>query len=356
MADYPVVKTVAVPNFTPIQAKHINNLEDKVGIDGDPSSASLDYRVAELEIDHDSATGAHREAIWRIGATPVVATGAEINQVISGAAAHPHISMANLAILTTGPASDGSALHNHGSPAWIKSVYTVPAPAYRQRIAVTGVEASDYALAHGVIYWWDDILKRLWIYAFNNYSGVDWAYAQDPGTPAVNSGGGFKYKIYGTDGLVDASNAIASFTGSALTNPPWIGVGTVGITSFSTPAGAPFAAGVDPVYAPGWTSDRFYWSSGAKMAGTAFEDPVLLNNCFYLGYMNGTSGDHCYFNFGAGATKENIIVEVECLYNANPNQHRNIRNVYLGRHLINSQFGDVGHRYKFRLDGVVYEC
>ena len=33
MADFPTAKTEAVDNVTDVLAKHINNLEDKVGID-----------------------------------------------------------------------------------------------------------------------------------------------------------------------------------------------------------------------------------------------------------------------------------------------------------------------------------
>jgi hypothetical protein len=49
---FPATKTNAVDLVTEIIADHINNLEDKVGIDNDPSAASLDYMVRHHE-DHD---------------------------------------------------------------------------------------------------------------------------------------------------------------------------------------------------------------------------------------------------------------------------------------------------------------
>jgi len=45
MADFPIEKTNAVDNVTEILAKHLNNLEDKVGIDNDTNVRSLDYII-----------------------------------------------------------------------------------------------------------------------------------------------------------------------------------------------------------------------------------------------------------------------------------------------------------------------
>ena len=45
MADFPTAKTEAVDNVTDVLAKHVNNLEDKVGIDGSVDTDSLDYKV-----------------------------------------------------------------------------------------------------------------------------------------------------------------------------------------------------------------------------------------------------------------------------------------------------------------------
>jgi len=49
MADFPTAKTEAVDNTTDVLAKHINNIEDKVGIDSSADADSLDYRVGIVE-------------------------------------------------------------------------------------------------------------------------------------------------------------------------------------------------------------------------------------------------------------------------------------------------------------------
>ena len=49
MADFPTAKTNAVDNETDVLAKHINNLENKVGIDNSTDANSLDYKVGALE-------------------------------------------------------------------------------------------------------------------------------------------------------------------------------------------------------------------------------------------------------------------------------------------------------------------
>jgi len=123
MPDFPVVKTVAVPNVTPIQVKHINNLEDKVGTgtfvpdaNADANVNSLDYQVrARLEtttfnIDHDSVTGHHKLGVWNIGATPVTSSAAELNKLTGTSA---NVNPANLNALTGG-AEIGASLHSHG--------------------------------------------------------------------------------------------------------------------------------------------------------------------------------------------------------------------------------------------------
>jgi len=48
MADFPTAKTEAVDNVTDVLAKHINNLEDKVGIDSSADTSSLDYKVNNI--------------------------------------------------------------------------------------------------------------------------------------------------------------------------------------------------------------------------------------------------------------------------------------------------------------------
>jgi len=49
MADFPTAKTNAVDNETDVLAKHINNLENKVGIDNSTDANSLDYKAGALE-------------------------------------------------------------------------------------------------------------------------------------------------------------------------------------------------------------------------------------------------------------------------------------------------------------------
>ena len=49
MADFPTAKTNAVDNVTDVLAKHINNLENKVGIDNSTDTSSLDYKVHTLQ-------------------------------------------------------------------------------------------------------------------------------------------------------------------------------------------------------------------------------------------------------------------------------------------------------------------
>jgi uncharacterized protein (TIGR02145 family) len=51
MADFPTAKTEAVDNVTDVLGKHINNLEDKVGIDSSADTDSLDYRIGAVEDD-----------------------------------------------------------------------------------------------------------------------------------------------------------------------------------------------------------------------------------------------------------------------------------------------------------------
>lgn len=49
MSDFPVVLTNAVDNTTDVLAKHLNNLEAKVGIDSSAVTTSHDYKIAQLE-------------------------------------------------------------------------------------------------------------------------------------------------------------------------------------------------------------------------------------------------------------------------------------------------------------------
>jgi len=55
MADFPTAKTEAVDNVTDVLAKHINNLEDKVGIDSSADTSSLDYKVNNILVPYSGA-------------------------------------------------------------------------------------------------------------------------------------------------------------------------------------------------------------------------------------------------------------------------------------------------------------
>ena len=46
MADFPTALTAAEDNVTDVLAIHVNNLEEKVGIDGSAVESSLDYKIA----------------------------------------------------------------------------------------------------------------------------------------------------------------------------------------------------------------------------------------------------------------------------------------------------------------------
>lgn len=48
MSDFPTVLTVAEDGTTTIMAKHLNNLEAKVGTDGSAVATSLDYKVKNI--------------------------------------------------------------------------------------------------------------------------------------------------------------------------------------------------------------------------------------------------------------------------------------------------------------------
>lgn len=74
MADFPAVLTNVTPGVTEIKAKHINNLEAKVGIDGSEVVTSLDYLLKNpVSIDPG-----HKHTLIN-SASDVTATAAEVN-------------------------------------------------------------------------------------------------------------------------------------------------------------------------------------------------------------------------------------------------------------------------------------
>ena len=67
MADFPTDLTNAVDGTTQVLAKHINNLEAKVGVDSSTVTTSLDYRVSKIEDDYvtlDDAFWATNQSLW----------------------------------------------------------------------------------------------------------------------------------------------------------------------------------------------------------------------------------------------------------------------------------------------------
>ena len=76
MADFPTSKTDAVDNVTEVLAKHLNNLEDKVGIDGDTNENSLDYlikkkigEIVDAEVPSGTIDGSNKT--FTIAHTPI---------------------------------------------------------------------------------------------------------------------------------------------------------------------------------------------------------------------------------------------------------------------------------------------
>lgn len=75
MADFPTALTSAVDNTTDVLAKHLNNLETKVGIDASADTSSLDYKLKSTS----SSNPGHKHTLAN-GATDLVkVSAAEIN-------------------------------------------------------------------------------------------------------------------------------------------------------------------------------------------------------------------------------------------------------------------------------------
>ena len=117
MADFPTAFTSAIPEITPIMAKHLNNLEIKVGIDLDPNVLSLDYMVRArvtnsiFGTDHDIVTGYHKLGAWHIGIDLVTASAIELNKLTGTSA---NVTPANLSALVDGnDAGIGIGSHRH---------------------------------------------------------------------------------------------------------------------------------------------------------------------------------------------------------------------------------------------------
>ena len=63
MSDFPTALTNAVDGTTEILAKHINNLEAKVGVDGSGVATSLDYKVNNGVVNSDKVDNKHYSEI-----------------------------------------------------------------------------------------------------------------------------------------------------------------------------------------------------------------------------------------------------------------------------------------------------
>jgi hypothetical protein len=70
MADFPTAKTEAVDNITDVLAKHLNNLEDKVGINSSADANSLDYKVTNTS----STNPGHKHSGDSVGLTTSTTT------------------------------------------------------------------------------------------------------------------------------------------------------------------------------------------------------------------------------------------------------------------------------------------
>lgn len=352
MADFPVDKTNAVPEVTPIMAKHLNNLEGKVGKNNDPATTSLDYRIGMLDgqstvlgaKDHDPMDGSHREGAWRIGTHAVQATGVDIDQVCAGAHLDATVTEANLTSLTNG--SDiGSVLHTHGVTSVLKSLYDPIPPVLRY---------SDISNIHGLTFWYEEAQFRLWVIAHNQTAepwdtvkGIPWG----PGDPAPADPkqpyGAIKFSITGAT-VVSCTSITLGNALSPWKTPVDYGV-SLGVVSWTTLA---YPNTVMPGINPNnKASDCFVWSTTLDPAWQS----VLGNNCFYVGYLAATAGDCFYIQLPPTTVKANTTCEVEMVFNSTASMANPIRDIRLGRAFLQGQFGYSGHKVKFGLDGVIYE-
>ncbi len=71
----------------------------------------MEFWSTKFNVDHDPATGYHREGLWHIGATQVTTNATEINQALDGIGGT--VSAANLTKLTNSSTLAPGELHNH---------------------------------------------------------------------------------------------------------------------------------------------------------------------------------------------------------------------------------------------------
>lgn len=72
----------------------------------------MEFWSTKFNVDHDPATGYHREGLWHIGPTVVTANAVEINQALDGIGAT--VTAPNLTKLTDGSTLVVGELHTHG--------------------------------------------------------------------------------------------------------------------------------------------------------------------------------------------------------------------------------------------------
>jgi hypothetical protein len=311
---YPVTKTVAVSNVTPIQAIHLNNLEDKVGIDSDPNPVSLDYRVGMMEVDHDPADGSHRLGVWKIGAVPVTASGTEVNQALDGISAN--VTFTNLNSLTGG-ADIGATLHQHALYAGVvnSSLMNAGGP-------VPNLNPGSTGWAQGFICFYFDtastiIPSRGTAYPVNTLHML----ATARGTLT-----NLRVRVTISGGVFDT-----------VMQDQW-NANSAGISAFSyTPVG-------DYTYPlqPTGGTDRFYWGGQPGYLG-----PGGDNHNFEAEYSSTGSGDalHVSVTGGPSATTQ-ITAEV-----VDQGGNQGFHLILLGSMVGSYGFGNIGQKVIFTLGG-----
>jgi len=144
-AGYWCIAEVFVPaGATSILQTNIYDTGDPRGSQAAVPNWTTISRVLRLEfwstlfgIDHDMATGYHKEGLWHIGATPILVTGVELNQALDGIGGT--VTAPNLTALTDG--SNVGSMHIHGGTSNLQNVYNASSVALGSSYAnITGME------------------------------------------------------------------------------------------------------------------------------------------------------------------------------------------------------------------------
>ena len=311
MADFPVVKTVAVPDVTPIMSKHINNLENKVGITGSADTASLDYQVtdirAKFNVDHD-LTGAihHRPGVWQIGTTPVTSDASELNK-LDGAGAN--VTFTNLNSLVDG-ADIGVTLHRH-------NLYLGPINSSLMNSGGPYPNLNDSSKLHGFLCFWINSSATPVVLAPILPAGPKLhilPVGRDTVTGFTNLR--IRYTLVGAT-LVDVSNRIWDLNNSNIGGFDW---SASYANTYTYPTNPPNSG-----------ADKLYWG------GTAASVECVYNNT--------GDGDALHFTV-AGISSATQITEV-----VSNGGNQGFDHAMLGSMWVAGGFGNVGQKIVFTLDG-----